>query len=398
LIKSAVSRQREFLADASAVQFTRNPPGIAGALKKIGGTAGGARLESSHAEEASHLFFGNGVKAAWFSLLSTHPPLDERIRRIEPKFDGKYPSVQIEEAPAMDGQTEALMAEFLVPQSGGSAPRSIAIQPEQAVARVGTLDPAELAYAANLVGSLPSHLHDALHDPVGAQAVAYSLLLDGDPSLRQRQREHLAATADPAVYGEMLRLESADAGLGPEFRLPAVDMALPALQQLSAEQYRVFRDNICGLIEVDQQIRLFEFALNRVLLRNLDPVFSGRQKKITEYYSMDAVTRETAVLLSALAHVGQEDADHAMSAFSSAAGRLGLRSGMVPLEQCGIGIIDEALDRLAAISAPLKKQLLEACAACVSFDGRITVEEAELFRAVADSLECPMPPFVVRDS
>ena len=98
LIKSAVSRQREFLADAAAVQFTRNPAGLSGALKKIGGYVFGSRLLTPHAEEASHLYFGNGLGEAWFGLMATHPPLDERIRAIDPSFDGKYPDVPSEQA------------------------------------------------------------------------------------------------------------------------------------------------------------------------------------------------------------------------------------------------------------------------------------------------------------
>ena len=93
LIQSAVSRQREFLADASAVQFTRNPGGLAGALKKIGGLSGGSRLSTEYADEAGHLFFGNALSEGWFSLWSTHPPLQERIRRIDPGFDGTFPRV-----------------------------------------------------------------------------------------------------------------------------------------------------------------------------------------------------------------------------------------------------------------------------------------------------------------
>ena len=92
LIQAAVSRQREFLADASSVQFTRNPAGLAGALKKIGGLSYGSKLEAAHAEEASHMFFGNGMGESFFHLMDTHPPLAERIRAIDPSFDGTLPA------------------------------------------------------------------------------------------------------------------------------------------------------------------------------------------------------------------------------------------------------------------------------------------------------------------
>jgi Zn-dependent protease with chaperone function len=95
LIKSAVSRQREYLADAAAVQFTRNPAGLAGALKKIGGFAQGSVMQAARAEEASHFFFANGTAGLWSGLLATHPPLEKRIRRLDPTFDGKYPTVAL---------------------------------------------------------------------------------------------------------------------------------------------------------------------------------------------------------------------------------------------------------------------------------------------------------------
>ncbi len=85
---AAISRQREFLADASSVQFTRNPTGLSGALHKIGGA--GSRVESAHAGEASHMFFGNGLGKPLLGMLATHPPLEGRIRAIVPDWDGQY--------------------------------------------------------------------------------------------------------------------------------------------------------------------------------------------------------------------------------------------------------------------------------------------------------------------
>src|ERR1019366_3003207 len=92
LIKSAVSRQREFLADAASVQFTRNPEGLAGALKKVGSS--GSRIDDPNAEDASHFFFANGLQESLFGWMSTHPPLEERIRELDPNWDGKFIPVQ----------------------------------------------------------------------------------------------------------------------------------------------------------------------------------------------------------------------------------------------------------------------------------------------------------------
>ncbi len=395
LIKSAVSRQREFLADASSVQFTRNPSSITGALKKIGGMTGGAQLETHNAEQASHLFFGNGLKASFLNLLSTHPPLEERIRRFEPQFDGKFPVLPVEAGPALGFDDSEGLAEVIAPQfSSGTIP----FQPGPVVARVGNVQPKHIAYAAQVVASLPDPLRNAVRDPVGAQAAVYCLLLDEDNAVSQNQRQMLAGSADPAVGAETEMLAPEVARISPEARLPLVDLALPALRHLSGDQYRSFRDNICQLVDADQQVNLFEFMLNRILLQHLDPVFFGRQKKMTQYYALDPLRKECAILLSALAYVGSPESEGARQAFDAAVSQLGLPLELLPLEQCDLDSIDQALDRLNAISMPLKKQLLEACAGSVSFDGRVTIEEAELFRAVADALDCPMPPFVTREA
>src|SRR6059036_938142 len=92
LIQAAVSRQREFLADASSVQFTRNPSGLSGALQKIGRWSFGSQIESPHADQASHMFFGNGVSEPLFGLMATHPRIADRIRAIDPSWDGKFPA------------------------------------------------------------------------------------------------------------------------------------------------------------------------------------------------------------------------------------------------------------------------------------------------------------------
>jgi len=393
LIKSAVSRQREFLADASAVQFTRNPGGITGALKKIGGMSGGSRLDSPKAEEASHLYFGNGVKNSFLELLSTHPPLLERIRRFEPQFDGSFPTITVADA-EVSRAAEAHPAAAGFTSSPRSAPPPLPFDPAQAVSRAGAVEPEQLAYAMQLVASLPEGLREAVHHPAGAQAVVCNLLLDSEPDIHQKQIAILDASAGPEVRPLVDDLAPLVAQLGLEARLPLVDMALPALRQLSADQYRNFRELICALVEADSQIRLFEFTLNRILLRHLDPVHFGRKRNIVQYYSLDPLRRECSILLSALAHVGSPEAGHAQKVFQDAASRLGARVDMLELQQCDLGSIDEALDHLNAAAVPLKKQILEACAACVSYDGQITLEEAELFRAVADALDCPMPPFL----
>ena len=190
LIQAAVSRQRETLADASSVQFTRNPAGLAGALKKIGGLAEGSRLNSPHAEEASHLFFANGMSDSVFSF-ATHPPLVERIRALDPSFDGKFPTVVLPnvtaEAPT-ESQAPPLPPTSLpipgFPKMPGIVPAVIA--QADMVANIGQPTPEHLRYAVEFARAMPPNLEAATRDPLGACALLCAFLLDADASARDR--------------------------------------------------------------------------------------------------------------------------------------------------------------------------------------------------------------------
>lgn len=408
LIKSAVSRQREYLADSSAVQFTRNPGGIGGALKKIGGLAFGSKVENASAEAASHLFFGNALGASFLNLMSTHPPLDVRIKRIEPTFDGEFSQVnrvrrtardlhREDLAQSRDRQTAAIRARSAGKTSAEARAASFAFQPQAAVASVGTLDPEHVDYAAGLVGSIPDRIVHAVHEPLGAMAAVFCLLLDDDSESRRIQLQCLVDRADRGAYQESQRIISVIDQLSPEARLPLVEMAMPALCQISGVQFRKFCEMIQLLVEADEKISLFEFALQRMLIRHLAPRFVPRKPPGIQYTALRPLLPTCASLLSTLAHAGSRDSDAAAQAFAQAAGPLSVTDGSLalsPLDQCDLKTLDQSLDRLAAASPQIKKRVLEACAVCVGVDGRITLEEGELLRVIAVSLDCPMPPLL----
>ncbi|HMP06022.1 MAG TPA: M48 family metallopeptidase, partial [Lacipirellulaceae bacterium] len=182
LIKAAISRQREFLADASAVQFTRNPTGLAGALKQIGGATSGSRLQAANAAEASHMYFSQGVWEGLTRLTATHPPLAERIRRLEPQWDGKYPAGAATGA----GVAAPPGAAGLAGAVGGAPVVPVAVV-RRAADQVG--DPNELhrQYAAALVDALPAQVKQAAHEPYGSRAVLLGLLTDRKPAIREQQ-------------------------------------------------------------------------------------------------------------------------------------------------------------------------------------------------------------------
>ncbi len=389
LIKAAVSRQREFLADASAVQFTRNPHGIAGALKRIGGFTSGSKLESPGAPEASHMFFARGVASALGSLSATHPPLPERIRRIEPNWDGGFTKGDRRERKARAPAAQAAGFAAAPPYVARAA------EPAPAVSQIGQLTEAHVDYAGQLIRSLPAAVTAAAREPYGARAVVYALLIDKEPEPRRAQLARLAEYSDQGVSAETERLLPLVEQLGSEVRLPLVDLLIPTLRELSPAQYDIFKRNVDELAKADKRVDLFEWTLGRILLHHLDPHFVRTAPPRVQYYALSRLQRECEVLLSTLAYSGHKDHDQARSAFELAAPRLGLpKLGMTPVNQCGLKELDSALDALALVAPRLKKQLVESCAACVGADREVTVKEAELLRGICDALACPMPPLL----
>lgn len=405
LIKSAVSRQREFLADAAAVQFTRNPSGLAGALKKIGGLVAGSRLENPKAEEASHLFFGNGLSESWLAWFSTHPPLADRIRLLDPQFNGVFPKVSpASVGPEPGGRTDrggAAVIGRLVPVAGAAAPPQLrglppTIPAARLVAQVGAPTPEDIQYAGALLERLPAELVAAAREPLGAAGLVLALVLSRDEVQRQGQLDAIEAQVRAEYFAGLPAIAAAVEALAPRDRLPLVSLALPALRELSPSQYEGFARLLEELVERDREIDLFEYALLRLVRRHLAPLFGAeRPARVVQYYALNPLLPDCAVLLSALAHQGQDEEPAAARAFAAGARRLdpgGTRLRLLPAAQCNLAEIDAALDRLALAAPAIKRQLLDGCALAVAADGQVEVREAELIRAIADSLECPLPP------
>jgi Zn-dependent protease with chaperone function len=390
LIKAAVSRQREFLADASAVQFTRNPAGIAGALKKIGGLH--SKLESPKAEEASHLFFGNGLGASFMSAFATHPPLEERIRRIDPNFKGSFA-----QSHAPTSNVEAQLVSAL--SGGDSAPAPVptrSVATNRVMEQIGQIDTEHLDYAHGLVAGLPPTIVQAVHEPFGAVALSYALLLSADPATRRKQLQTLETTENVAIVMETTSLDNTVGELHERTRIPLVEMALPALRQLSLAQYTTFKKTIKALSEADRQIDLFEFALEKILVRYLEPAFTGGQRDVVHYSSVEAVINDCNVLLSALAYLSHSDTAEVQNAYQAGTGALRINRVMsqLPLQQCGLGQVDAAMDRLACADARVKEKVVNACSETVTADGEIQIGEAEMLRAICAALDVPCPPLL----
>ena len=407
LIQAAVSRQREFLADASSVQFTRNPAGLAGALKKIGGSGLGSKLATAHAEEASHMFFGNGMGESFFHLMDTHPSLAERIRAIDPNFDGVFPSVsaaaEAQAAPRVAPPPSRPPIPFPFPGAprlgaglAGLAPPVIAAQ--TVMASAGTPTTAHLRYAEGLRVTIPASLQAAAREGLGASTLIYALLLSDDEATRRKQLDVLAAATSPAVCQETLRVWPEVQAVATHAKLPLADLAVPGLRNLSPSQFQQFRTALQKLVESDGEIDLFEYVLQKIVLRHLEPYFSPARKPAIQYYALKPLAGDCAVLLSALAYLGQEEPEKIQFAFQQGAQPLGYAAQvelrLLGAEECELAQVDAALNRLCQAVPQIKKNVLNACAQTVAADGVIQELEAELLRAIADTLDCPIPPII----
>jgi Zn-dependent protease with chaperone function len=389
LIQAAVSRQREGLADASSVQFTRNPAGLAGALKKIGGLEQGSKLKSPRAQEASHLFFANGMGESFFGLLATHPPLIERIRALDPSFDGKFPA-QVLPVVSEPSRPPPLPT----PAATRFAPIGIASQ--AIMANVGQPTTEHLRYATDFHRTISPAVAAAARDPMGASALVYALLLANESETRQEQLDDLARVESGTIRDETRQIWPEIQDLPAQARIPLVDLAVSALRRFSYLQFERFRMAVQTLIA--NRGDLFAYMLQKIVTRHLETHFSPDRKTIIQFYDLHPLAGDCGVLLSATAYAGQDDATAAYKAFTQAAQWLGRAARAeipwLPPEQCTLAQVDAALERLSQAVPQIKKNVLNACALTVAADNIIQEREAELLRAIADALDCPIPPFV----
>jgi len=408
LIKSAVSRQREFLADASAVQFTRSPDGIGGALKKIGGLSYGSKLLNAHAEEVSHMTFGNALPSGFVAALATHPPLPDRIKAIDPSWDGKFIKPEMAKVSssmsAMEPSASAAARQdsiLQIPGMEGHGPIVGAITAAAAIGSVGRVSPEDVRNAQHIRGNLPPEWLNAAHNVSGAQALIFSMLLSQDDTIRASELEILQQTTDELTYQMVSGSKDGLAALSSSQKIALIDLSIPALKRLQADEYDRFLSIMRQLIESDGQIDLFEFMLEKIVHRHLDLFFVRRPEPKLRYKSMQQLEDEASVLISTLALFGSSDPARAHQAFRAGAREIELAIGgelpMADRRACGLQQIGLALDKFDQAAPLVKKQLLIACGKAIMADDKIVSEEAELIRAIADTIGCPIPPFVYEE-
>ena len=376
LIQAAISREREHLADSSAVQFTRNPTGLVGALKKIAGI--GSQLETKRAGEASHMFFGSSLSRTWAGLFATHPPIEERIRLLDASFQKEVP----ESAPQASVETVAGVS--------GLASGSAAVKAKDVAAQAGQLSAAQINHAHQFLECLPSEITTAVHEPFGAVAAIYAMLLGDDPDLRQFQLQLLGTREHPALLAEAEKLQPIFAAQPSRAKLPLVELAMPALRQLSHAQYRDFSENLRQLAEADQKIDLFEFALARLVRRHLAPHFGDASADVPRRSAFQLMP-SARIILSSLARLNPDPA----AAFHQGARHLPKTTpgfDLLPENANTMVEVSRALDQLAGARPAFARSLVKACTDTISHDGVIDEHEYEILRALCDTLDCPLPP------
>jgi Zn-dependent protease with chaperone function len=396
LIKSAISRQREFLADASAVQFTRNPEGIGGALYKIGqhGSAVGER----HAEEISHMCISLPVSDLLeFDWFSTHPPLEERIERVMgpggvrllQEREKREPAAPAATATATPGAA-ALPEEMLAAAGGIGAPahRELRTTREAVIASVGSPSTAHVEHARRILEELPPELRAAAGNAEGGRALLAAMLL-GEGEVRAGQLDTIRARAGEGVAARAEAFAGLMRPLGPRARMPLFDLALPSLKRMDQGARDGLRQMLRSLAEADHKITIGEFVLLTLCERLLGAAQKGAPP--VKYRSVDAVAGEAGVLLSLLAHAG----GLGMPAFDAGMKALGLSGGVLrSRSELTIAAVESALSELKLL-APLKKPILiKACLEVVMANGKLTVAEGELMRAICAALDSPLPPIL----
>jgi Zn-dependent protease with chaperone function len=387
LIKAAVSRQREFLADASAVQFTRNPEGIAGALKIIGGYSPGTRLINPHAREVSHLFFGQALNLLQ-ATFATHPPLSERIARIEPSWNGQFikrssvrrgESYPRQKKPVEDHGLNGMQAAAVM--AAAAAVGAAAILPDADFEK--TVDDVREG-----IDALPLVLREQMHEPYGAMAIAYSLLLNADAVIQERQVGYIRQAGISGLALQSLQLMPELSSLDRALHMPVLELAVPALKCMSLQQYKVFKKTLLLLIKSDKQLEIFEWCLYQMLRHYLDGEFGLGGTGRPRYKKVEHIAAEYQLVLSLLATSGSSSA----GGFQRGAQAVGLDSLVLLAEaQCTLDEFSKAVTKLSHCFPLLKPKLLKGLAECVKHDGKISPPEREILLSIAAVMDCPMP-------
>jgi Zn-dependent protease with chaperone function len=388
-IKASVSRQREYLADASAVQFTRQPEGIAGALKKIGAMSAGSVLNTD-TEEVGHMLFASGFARQMFS---THPPLIKRIRAIDPNF--KPAEFQtIRKRMQRHAETKiAAMEEAAVSQAVTDRTGNPLLDAETLIGQIGQPGPSQILAAMALTAAIPRTLEQAAHSGEWPLELVCYLLIGSDSELRTKQLKIVLETLGADSESQVRALLEAAPELAPELRIPLLEISFPALRHRPEADLAALVALVERLIHADHKVDVFEYALARLLTRQINDTQNPALARTVGRRKLADMITESSNLLVILAHHGHEDPAMASAALSSGMKLLHVDESATNhnIGEDWPNLLDTALDRLDELEMHGKQQLLRAMVVTITHDGEVISAEMELLRAVCASLHIPLP-------
>jgi Zn-dependent protease with chaperone function len=384
LIQAAVCRQREFLADAAATQFTRNPDALANALKKLGASGSTSRIGNHSAEQIAHMFFASSMGIEW-GLFATHPPLAKRIKAIDPSWDGQFVS---SESPGRVERNSVAPDALTLPRIG------IPVAAAAIVGSLGSPMPRHIAWASDFLTSIPPTIDQAAREPFTARALVFALLLSDDQPIRQKQLTAVRDQANQITAEAVVKLIEPVGQLGARARRVLLDLSIPALRMLSDPQADQFRKVVKCLVEADDQLSIFEFMLYKILAKNLPAQGAATSQPQMAYFAVKPVMADLQILLSALAAADAKAPAAVDLSFQAGTARLNDVGPLTLQRPVGLDAVDAALDRLVLATPAVKRRVIDACAYCVAADGLVQTEEGELLRALTTALDCPLPPLL----
>ena len=391
-IKAAISRQKEYLADASAVQYTRSADGIGDALKVIGGYIPGTLVHAARATEMSHIFFGQIEHRLW-QLFATHPPLRDRIERVDPQWDGKYierKPVHHPRQPSRPGAGEVGVGRAALVAAAIAG--ALADEPAPALHDKDAdfeLGPDQLDQETASRQEIPLVFVQHSREPLGAHALIFSLLMGPQETLQRTQLDIIAAAEIPGLDLLVNTLFPGVKALGAPRRLPLLELCLPALKSMSDTQYRLFKNTLLKLIQADQRTELHEWCLYQLVRHYLDPEFIQVKPSRARYRKLSKVANQVRTVMSVLAYQGSGDSEEV---FRRCTESLGLTAmDIEPREQADIATFSRAVNELADCYPLLKPRLLKAMCLAAGQEGTLNPVEREIIASVAAVMDCPMP-------
>lgn len=403
MLQAAVSRQREKLADSSAVQFTRDPSGLKGALVKIAAVPAGSAVVAADGEEVAHMLFASGFKR----LFATHPPLIERIQALDPSFRAEQLDRLAAETALESSRLAAppAAAEVARVQTSGLAaepepmaplevpPQAVPATPMQIAAQVGQPETVHVAHARKISAAIPASLRFAASTPERAMPMLLASLLSRRSSVAERQRVAIRGAFGDALGALVEAAEPDIRAMPAHLRLPAIQLLFPTLRRLTLADREAVVRTVDDLARADASIDAFECALSVLLGAELRDELRGRAASGDA--SIAARADELATLFAVLASQGASDATGARRAYEA-----GLAT-VLPRERPAFCTIEDwpqqfarSLRALQELHPFAKRAVVEGLVKTIAHDERLNIAEAELLRTVCAVLRCPLPPLL----